>query len=440
MSTTDEVWADRLHAAVDDHPAATEFDVEAYVVAGRERAARRTRLRRQRATALVLAAGSVAVVAVVAAVDGPGAPPVVPAAPTVAPGTATDGWVAIGVAGAGVHLLRPGDDARPLEIPGGDGTEACPAWSPDGTRLVVGRTGRPSASPPVAAELVVVPVDRAGTAGTPTVVPLDGFDVLDGFDPHPCGTWSPDGRWVALAGTGEVWVVDVVDGQVRRLPDLRPSDLEWRPGSDELTIAGDVGQTRGAPTRSTPMTVYALGTGQLRRLGTGEAAAVTWSPDGATLAFTGGEGEPGRLWLVDHDGTDERLLVDRLGQANHGVGPVWSPTGERIAYQRLVPVGRENHEVVLVDVADGTETAVVPPVVDGGTWYPDTVTWSPDGRTLLYSGWAWTAPGVEEGGGMLAVPADAPEEATVLSELGPGPDSYSHRWSPPHRWGRQPGG
>ena len=89
-------------------------------------------------------------------------------------------------------------------------------------------------------ELVVVPVGRKGIAGTPTVIGLDGFEVLPGFEPHPCGIWSPDGRWIALAGGGEVWVVDTETRAIRRLPDLRPLDLEWRPGTDELTIAGDL--------------------------------------------------------------------------------------------------------------------------------------------------------------------------------------------------------
>ena len=58
------------------------------------------------------------------------------------------------------------------------------------------------------AELVIVPVGRDGAIGAPTVIALDGFHALPGFDPHPCATWAPDGRWVAFGGTGEVWVVD----------------------------------------------------------------------------------------------------------------------------------------------------------------------------------------------------------------------------------------
>ena len=40
--------------------------------------------------------------------------------------------------------------------------------------------------------------------------------------------------------------------------------------------------------------------------------------------------------MVNGDGTSERALVADIGHAVHGIGPVWSPTGDRIAYQRCV--------------------------------------------------------------------------------------------------------
>jgi hypothetical protein len=116
---------------------------------------------------------------------------------------------------------------------------------------------------------------------------------------------------------------------------------------------------------------------------------------------------------------------------------VWSPTGDRIAYQRLVSPSGEAHEVVLVTVVDGTRTVIKPPTVGGETWYPDRVTWSPDGTTLLYAGWAIT-PSRGEHGGLVAVPADTPADATVLTtEINPVPDSYEHGWTT-QMWARQP--
>lgn len=352
-----------------------------------------------------------------------------------APGRIMNGWIAFESGDdrdGDIYLVRPGEQARRLEVAGSDtADDSCPAWSPDGTRLLFGRL-TDSSDAARDAQLVVVRVGLDGVAGAPTVIALDGFDALLGFDPHPCAIWAPDGRWVAFAGGGDVWVVDTQTGAIRRLPDLRPSDLEWRPGTDQLAIAGDMGTDRAANTLSTPVTVYSVSTGELRQLRSVEAAFLTWSPDGSTLAYQGGERDASELWLVDADGANERLLVADTGEANHGIGPVWSPTGERIAYQRLLSPSGERHEVILVDVADGRETVIEPPETDGPTGpvrlYPDAVTWSPDGTTLLYST-----------GRVVLVHADAPSDVTVLSDEEATSEVYSHRWAPTQRWGSRPG-
>ena len=451
MSTQDDIWMTRLRAAVDDHPAALMFDATSYVVVGRKRV-RRNRIRASFATV-----AAVAVVAAVLAMTGVGTrsaepPPASPTVPILGPGT--NGWVAVDAyqGGGDIYLARPGEEARRLVIAGSKtADDACPVWSPDGTRLMFGRVTGSSDTAVSDPELVIVPVAQNGTTGTATEIGLDGFRALDDFDANPCGVWSPGGRWVAAAGNGEVWVVDTQTGAIRRLPDFRPSDLEWRPGTDELAIVGDMGTNRGAPTSSAPVTMYSVSTGELHQLGSVEAAHITWSPDGTSMAYTGGERAPDsrELWLVDGDGTNERLLVANIGPAIHGIGPVWSPTGDRIAYQRCVggpevECSGERHEVVLVSVPDGTETVIQPPKADGHDWYPFTVSWSPDGTTLLYAGWHEDGQPLPGGGhtlpgGVIAVPADTPSDATVvIDSIDPVPNYYSHRWAAVQMWGRQP--
>ena len=72
-----------------------------------------------------------------------------------------------------------------------------------------------------------------------------------------------------------------------------------------------------------------------------------------------------------------------------------------------------------MSVADGNQTVIEPPETDGPNgpvrWYPFTVTWSPDGTTLLYTAWS-DGPGSTEQEGVLAVPADTPSDVTVLTD------------------------
>lgn len=435
MSIHEDLWTNRLHAAVDEHPGALAFDVGSYVAAGRRR------VRRNRVAPLAATIAAVAVVVTVAALGtrGGGPQPVAPIGPEIplqAP--AANGWIAIDAAGGGgggdIYLVRPGEEARRLEVAGSDTTnEACPAWSPDGTRLLFGRvTGTPDTTVSDA-ELVIVPVSRDGAPGTPTVIELDGFGALDGFEPHPCGTWAPDGRWIALRGPGDVWVIDTQTQEVRRLPDLRPIDLEWRPGTDELAIAGDMGTTRASNWAAAPVTIYSVSTGELQQLDSVVAAHLTWSPSGSTLAYEDAADKAG-LWLVDADGANARVLVADTDMALHGIGPLWSPEGDRIAYQRQYPRSSEGSEVVLVSVADGAERVIEPPRT-GGTgatgWFPYRVAWSPDGTTLLYTAWA-------NNEGVIAVRADAPEDVTIVTDLDPVPGYKDHAWVTAQMWGRQP--
>jgi hypothetical protein len=77
----------------------------------------------------------------------------------------------------------------------------------------------------------------------------------------------------------------------------------------------------------------------------------------------------------------------------HGVGPVWSPDGQRIVYQRMFR--GERHEVVIVSPDDRSpETGfghevVIPPDDPVTGLFPWRVTWSPDGEYLLYRAWSY---------------------------------------------------
>jgi Tol biopolymer transport system component len=105
------------------------------------------------------------------------------------------------------------------------------------------------------------------------------------------------------------------------------------------------------------------------------------APIGSKIALT--IGDPGRLAVVDPDGTDLRMLttgkepdayVDKFGYADDS-SPTWSPDGTTIAFTRWYDGATS---LCMID-SDGTNFRVVVRDFQGGQ-----IAWSPDGATLAY--------------------------------------------------------
>jgi hypothetical protein len=337
-------------------------------------------------------------------------------------GPASNGWVAFarysdqssGLVERDIYLVREGEPARRIIGSESDGLDQiCPAFSPDGARLAHGEAEGTADSGYRDAALVISDVDAEGNASESLRIDVGGTF------PPPCAIWSPDGRRVAFgvpmtsplnpdrsAAGSEVWVATVADGHVEVLSDLLATDLEWSPQGSELAIAS--GQTDllfGDQLRDGSIRLYDADSGDMRTLvGPSEVTSLTWSPDGGRIAYQRGRSSDGdgfdqEIWVAQVDGSGEYLLAGGFSSI-HGIGPVWSPTGDRIVYQRMHGSG-EGHEVVLV-APDGESEVVLPdlrlPGSDGSdaAWYPWRVTWSPDGTELLYAAWSWEGPPVGE--------------------------------------------
>jgi TolB protein len=118
-----------------------------------------------------------------------------------------------------------------------------------------------------------------------------------------------------------------------------------------------------------PIYTIDAGGSHVRYLTTGIDPAL--SPDGQQVAFTRWEGSqhgaPGSLWVINVDGSGERVIVGDLRQPK---APVWSPDGTRIAISmqqggRLEPEAKCSHALPSDPVVDKEDIQVVVGV-DGG--------------------------------------------------------------------------
>jgi len=227
------------------------------------------------------------------------------------------------------------DGSDPARATDADGPEFDAAWSPDGSRIVYRDSRRGYNQDD---EIYVVNADAT-----------DATDLTN----HPGNDWGPD------------WS-----------PDGRT--IVFNSDRDGLPMGGFLVDPDGSHLRRIPTDAW--------------VEYPAWSPDGTRVAFMGGaSASEYDIWVVDIDGTNLRQLTDSRGSDGW---PAWSPDGSRIAFTsvrddcdysdaadcRSTGDDSPHHDVWVVN-ADGTGLSRVTP--ESGQF----VTWSPDGRTLLVSGY-----------------------------------------------------
>jgi Tol biopolymer transport system component len=194
-------------------------------------------------------------------------------------------------------------------------------------------------------------------------------------------SWSSDGRRLAFAHDGEIFVVGRRGGGLRQLTRWRV-DSEPRLSPDGSRIAFTRGG--GSYTASRPESVYLIGgAGGGRRL-VGAGSDARWSPDGRRLAY------------IDHVRVESKRspAIDRVvvfdvdsrtrTSVATGTSPAWSPDGERIAFMRY-RFSRATHgweigsSSLLTIRADGSDLHELTSASEFQLYAP---AWSPDGKTI----------------------------------------------------------
>ena len=259
------------------------------------------------------------------------------------------GWIAYGdVFGdvSGIWAMDPANpDAEPTPLDPDDGYPV--DWSSDGSKLLVlrGWTG----------PLVVLNAD-----GTETFL-ADSQEIRG-------ASFTPDGSRVVYAdnegnrGAG-IYIVDAHGGPAQLLH-----------GSDRsvffpaVSPDGKIAHFEGNGDRGNRLWVMnADGTDRHEIVGEEEGFMqnstfpLTWSPDGARLAFVQYDG----LYVLNPDGSEVSRIATGVTDAGAGSGPYWSPDGSRIAFT-TGPGGKASLATVGLD---GTQLSDLG-IGRAGAWNP----------------------------------------------------------------------
>jgi Tol biopolymer transport system component len=198
-----------------------------------------------------------------------------------------------------------------------------PSWSPDGSQIAFERvSGGPCNSPACSRIFLMNAYGSRRRPFTPANLRCED------------AAWSPAGdriayvQWRRSAGDenrSSIWIRAVDGSEVRRVTFAKAFDSApvWSPDGTKIVFSRDAGRASGN------YVVNADGTG-LRRLRGNRATVITsWSSDGRYLTGWRSYGPYNNRFLsvvLDADGSGERLLL------RGGLGPVWSPDGEFIAF------------------------------------------------------------------------------------------------------------
>ena len=160
--------------------------------------------------------------------------------------------------------------------------------------------------------------------------------------------WSPDGRRIAFVSyrddefDSEVYVMNADGSGQRNLTHSpashdgakfkAPTGLSWSPDGRQIAFARERKRRRGLPDIDV---IDADGSNRrnLTRSARSAESLPVWSPDGRTLAFIRPNQASKKVWLMNPDGSGQRLLTRAIGQGAEGIFDLaWAGDGNTLVY------------------------------------------------------------------------------------------------------------
>ncbi|WP_119072483.1 PD40 domain-containing protein [Aggregatilinea lenta] len=146
-------------------------------------------------------------------------------------------------------------------------------------------------------------------------------------------TWSPDGTQIAFASNAEgdfdIYAVDTEGGEPRVLTGNSGEDRSptWSPDGAQIVFASDLAGPGALEVWQMP----AAGGDPVQLTESGNSSfAPAFSPDGNRIAFISDRGGDNDLYVMNADGTGERILT--TNDDADAFDPAWSPDSEWISY------------------------------------------------------------------------------------------------------------
>jgi hypothetical protein len=233
-------------------------------------------------------------------------------------------------------------------------------WSPDGRYLAARHTTKCQDGLPEWWDAVIIDPEGEVVAS----IPSEGWLI----------SWSPDSTRVAVWITwGETIGIYGLDGARQGLLNLPPGlmaggdfDPVWSSDGASLLVPRGVEiPLDGSTPRQLP-------------LDDPRSQDAAYSPDGSRVAYVDRLDHVGSLVVAAADGSDAREVIAPWVQR-----PVWSPTGDRIAFMYSERGGLASTELRVLEVATSEVTSLV--AAEGGSdLFLGVIEFSPEGDRILF--------------------------------------------------------